>query len=182
MRSPRWMPPLALIGLLALAGMAAGMGGCARPVPAAPPSCQEVLAGGLARVSDNRVAQLLEESSPDEEAGCWRSLVAACLRRNRALPVRQLARAVEAFNRQADVELFHLATRAYLTALATGDGRYRPQDRALLEAYTRLLIRQAHSSADRNLRAAQLLCQRLDSELYRRFFQNPEADGNVVSY
>lgn len=169
------MPPLLLICLLCLAGVT----GCARPAPL---TCRDALAGGISQLSDDRLLELLDHAPSVETDGCWRSLVAACLRQNRTLPLGHLAEAVRLFNRQADVELFHLATRAYLTALASDNGRYRPQARAFLEAYIRLLIRQAHSSADDNLRTAQLLCQRLDPELYRRFFQNPEAAGCIVSY
>jgi hypothetical protein len=59
----------------------------------------------------------------------------------------------------------------YLADIAKGKAPYRPEDRLLLENYCSVLINSAHSTRDKNLGQAQVLCRKLDAGLYRKFFQ-----------
>lgn len=133
--------------------------------------CYTALNNDLTGIEDIDVARLLDKSAGPEDAECWWGLVECSLRQSRNIPRNHLIRSIREFNQQKHEELFHLAVSRYLTDIALGQGVYRKEERALLQAYVSFLINRSDSSSNSDLRNAQLLCRRLDTELYRRFFE-----------
>ncbi len=165
----RLFAPIILMALLALV-----FTGCVhqqQAVVAPRPICSDALAGSLADMTDNEIAVMLDEASADRNKECWIPLMEKLLAGQREIPHRHLVEAVKTFNKQRYADTFHRAVYRYLANLAQGKADYGPADRDLLEAYAGHTIRQATSAKDRNLRQAQLLCQRLDRDLYTKLFK-----------
>ena len=162
--------------LITLLLLAAGVSGCAThhhtSVVSPAPTCEEALVNGLNKLSDDELAMLLDDSlAESRKSECWIPIMEACLSEHRAVPHRHLAEAVDVFNKRRYEPLFHKAVYRYLSDVAKGNAAYGPADRLLLETYCSFLINSAGSADDQNLRQAQMLCRRLDRNLYVRFFQ-----------
>ncbi|MBC8466808.1 MAG: hypothetical protein H8D55_03105 [Deltaproteobacteria bacterium] len=141
-------------------------------VVGAAPTCEEVLSTGLQGFSDNELTLFLDNSlAEDRKSECWIPIMEAFLNENREIPHRHLAEAVKTFNKRRYEALFHKAVYRYLSDVAKGKATYTPEDRLLLESYCSFLINSAGSAHDKNLGQAQVLCRKLDKELYRKFFQ-----------
>jgi len=136
------------------------------------PTCQEALSTGINSFSEHELAGLLDRGlADDQKESCWIPLMKACLNENRDVPHRHLAEAVKTFNKRRYEALFHKAVYRYLSDIAKGNADYRPEDRLLLEDYCRFVINNAGSAHDKNLGQAQMICHKLDPELYRQFFE-----------
>jgi hypothetical protein len=162
--------------LIILLLLAAGVSGCAthdqRIVVTPAPTCEEAVANGLNGFSDHELALLLDDSlAESRKSQCWIPIMEMCLEQHRAVPHRHLAEAVAVFNKRRYEPLFHKAVYRYLSDVAKGKAAYGPKDRLLLETYCSFLINSAGTADDRNLRQTQMLCRRLDQNLYARFFQ-----------
>jgi len=144
-----------------------------KPRPANPePTCREALSTGLHGLSDNEVARFLEKGLTDDgKDECWIEIMKICLNENREIPHKHLVEAVKTFNRKRHEDLFHKAVYRYLADVAKGKAQYRAEDRILLENYCRLLINNAKSVNDKNLGQTQVLCKKLDPDLYSKFFR-----------
>ena len=141
-------------------------------VVGAAPTCEEVLSTGLQGFSDNELTLFLDNSlAEDRKSECWIPIMEAFLNENREIPHRHLAEAVKTFNKRRYEALFHKAVYRYLSDVAKGKATYTLEDRLLLENYCSFLINSAGSAHDKNLGQAQVLCRKLDKELYRKFFQ-----------
>jgi len=136
------------------------------------PTCEEALTSGLQGFSDDELARFLDNSiAEDRKSACWIPVMETCLKENREIPHQHLAEAVRTFNKQRYKDLFHRAVYRYLVDIAKGKAPYRPEDRLLLENYCSVLINSAHSTHDKNLGQAQVLCRKLDAGLYHKFFE-----------
>ena len=136
------------------------------------PTCEEALTSGLQGFSDDELARFLDNSLAEgRKSECWIPFMETCLKENREIPHQHLAEAVKTFNKRRTETLFHQATYRYLADIAKGKAPYRPEDRLLLENYCSVLINSAHSTHDKNLGQAQVLCRKLDAGLYRKFFE-----------
>jgi len=135
------------------------------------PTCEEALTGELSTMTDSQVAALLDEAIEAQPQECWLPVMQELLEEKNEIPHQHLAEAVKRFNRQRYAEYFHLAVYRYLTDLAKGVDTYEPDDRVLLESYASYTIRTASSTNDPNIRQAQLLCRKLDTDLYARLFE-----------
>ncbi len=167
MNSTGWFFVIGFLAGLTLAGCSVTPRSVASP--GGPPSCQEAIDSSLAMVSDDRLAQLLDEALADDNLdACWQPAVEVALEQQRNIPHGHLAKAVEVFNQRRHAELFHAVVSRYLSSLA--NGQYRKEERRLLEAYARYAIDHAASSSDPRLRDVKLLCAKLDSDLYSKLF------------
>ena len=144
-----------------------------KPIPAIPePTCQEALFAGLQGLSDNEVAGFLEKGLTDDgKDECWIEIMNICLNENREIPHKHLVEAVKTFNMKRHEDLFHKAVYRYLSGIAKGKTQYRAEDRTLLENYCSLIINNAKSLNDKNLGQTQVLCKKLDPDLYSKFFR-----------
>ena len=166
-----------LLLLLAVGGfLTAGLSGCVGAKRAAvirpAPDCTEALAGGFTDLSDNALSDLLDQAALDTRPeACWIPLMKKALDENRDISRTHLLRAVKVFNKKQHEDYFHKAVYRYLADIAKTSGRYRVEDRRLLENYCSYLIQSAATRADDHLGHAKLLCKRLDPELYAKFFE-----------
>ncbi len=135
------------------------------------PTCEEALGGELSTMSDDQVATLLDETIEEQPQECWVPIMQQLLTDKQEIPHQHLAEAVKQFNKQRYAEYFNQAVYRYLADLAKGVDTYDQEDRVLLESYTSYTIRTAASSRDPNVRQAQLLCRKLDNELYAKLFE-----------
>jgi hypothetical protein len=119
----------------------------------------------------HEVGDLLARADAEGGAICWSEAVQLALEQDKSIPKVQLTKAIDAFNRNATASDFHRAVGQYLRGLAGHDGSYTEDDRRLLEAYSRYVIRTARSQDDANLHLAQTACARLDRVLYARLFE-----------
>ena len=134
--------------------------------------CSEFTVAGLSSLSDSELSELL--SSTDDGIGldnCWIALVKASLDEGRDIPRKHLVKAVRIFNKRQHEQYFHKTLYRYFTVIAENPGSYRPEDRKLLDSYCSYLINSAESNRDRRLRHVKLFCQKLDRNLYARFFE-----------
>ncbi|MCG8567024.1 MAG: hypothetical protein MI747_18275 [Desulfobacterales bacterium] len=122
-------------------------------------------------VAPEALAHILAEArqNPDME-GCWTPLMKQALNRGWTLPMADLTLAIHRFNRSDSPALFSAAVHQYLVGIVNGKAGYGARERRLLAAYLRFVIEHAPSKQDIRLKQARLLCLRLDSELYQRFF------------
>ena len=162
--------------LIILSLLMIGVSGCVwdqkAVVVGAAPTCEEALSTGLQGFSDDELALFLDNSlAEDRKSECWIPIMETCLNENREIPHRHLAEAVKTFNKRRYEALFHKAVYRYLSDVTRGKATYSPEDRLLLENYCSFLINSAGSAHDKNLGQAQVLCRKLDTELYRKFFQ-----------
>ncbi|NOY69156.1 MAG: hypothetical protein GXP53_06640 [Deltaproteobacteria bacterium] len=145
--------------------------GCAALKKPAPPTCAQVLRGEPAALGDEEISKVLDgavlENRIDE---CWTPLVKQLLDRNRAIPMRHLVRAIRRFNTVGTIAWFHKAVYRYFSEMIVTGKAYRPEDRRLLSAYSRFVIREAASKSDPNLKNAEQICLRLDQDLFNRLF------------
>ena len=136
------------------------------------PTCEEALSTGIQEFSDDELALFLDHSlAENRKFECWIPMMETCLNEHRSIPHRHLAEAVKTFNKRRYEPLFHKAVYRYLSDMAKGKADYRPEDRLLLETYCSFLINSAGSAHDKNLGHVQVLCRKLDQNLYSRFFQ-----------
>jgi hypothetical protein len=135
------------------------------------PNCEDALTGELSTMADAQVATLLDETIEEQPQECWVPIIQQLLTDKRNIPLKHLTEAINEFNKQRYAEYFHQAVYRYLAALAKGDVMYDQNDRILLESYASYTIRTATSSKDSNMRQAQLLCRKLDNELYAKLFE-----------
>jgi len=136
------------------------------------PTCQDVLSTGLHGFSDYEVARLLDRGlKNDLKSECWIPIIKICLDENREIPRVHLAEAVKTFNRRRYENLFHKSVYRYLADAAKGKAQYRDEDHFLLESYCSFLINSANNINDKNLGQAQVLCRKLDPDLYSKFFR-----------
>jgi hypothetical protein len=157
---------------LTLMPAVAGLSGCATQSAAPTPlTCDEVMISGLADVSDEALAELLDDSllnQPREK--CWRPIIRQAIEDKRTIPPAHLAEAVKEFNRKADAQIFHTAVCRYLLAVTEGLIPYGEPQRMLLETYLTHTIGSARSSTDPHLKDIRVICMRLDPRLYARLF------------
>ena len=155
--------------------LAGGVSGCAQHQPVLsqqPLTCREALATSTGETSNKELVHFLAESvGADQQGECWRPLMKKMLDERQDIPLDHLKKAVKAFNHQQDQEIFHKAIYRYLAEIAKGNAPYRPADRMLLESYASYTIQNAAISDDKNLEQARILCQRLDRNLYSKFFE-----------
>jgi len=150
--------------------------GCTIPNRAAvirpAPNCTEALAGGFTDLSDNALSDLLDRASSEAHLdSCWIPLMKKGLDENRDIRPPHLLKAVKVFNKKQHEAHFHKAVYRYLADIAKTPGRYRVEDRRLLESYCSHLIQSAATRGDDHLGHAKLLCSRLDPDLYAKFFE-----------
>jgi hypothetical protein len=162
--------------LIILSLLMIGASGCVwdqkAVVVGAAPTCEEALSTGLQGFSDDELAVFLDNSlAEDRKSECWIPIMEASLNENREIPHRHLAEAVKTFNKRRYEALFHKAVYRYLSDVARGKATYNPEDRLLLENYCSFLINSAGSAHDKNLGQAQVLCRKLDTGLYSKFFE-----------
>lgn len=141
-------------------------------VVAAPMSiCNQEMAGQVAALGDAEVDDFLARADAEGGEVCWSKAVSAALEQQKTVPRTHLVKALDAFNRNATTADFHRSVGQYLSGLAEQQASYSLDDRRLLEAYSRYVIRTARSQDDPHLKTAQLACARLDRALYARLFE-----------
>jgi hypothetical protein len=152
--------------------------GCS-PLKSSPVTTESVAAhvcdGGMM----NRVAELepyavgpfLNAAKEEGGVACWSEAIQAALLQDKPIPREQQVKALDVFNRKATSGDFHRVVGQYLHGLADDSRSYTEEDRRLLEAYSRYVIRTAYSQDDANLQLAQTACARLDRALYARLFE-----------
>ncbi len=133
--------------------------------------CGVDMSGRVAQLETGDVGSFLERAEEEGGVACWGEAVQAALMQGRSVPREHLVKALDIFNRNVTVDDFHLAVGQYLRGLADDSRSYAEEDRQLLEAYSRYVIRTARSQDDENLKLAQMACARLDRALYERLFE-----------
>jgi hypothetical protein len=163
---------LFLVAVFALAGiMSTGCVPHRMAAVVAAPTCSAALSQGISGYSDYELAEVLNDSDTGGSLeDCWIPVMKQALDANRAIPYPHLVKAVKVFNKKRHEAYFHKAVQRYLAEIARGGGSYRPEDRQLLETYTRYVIHNAYSSSDPNLAQAKIYCHKLDQALYNKFF------------
>ncbi len=158
---------------LCLGLMLLGCAGGKKAVVVAPsPTCEEVVARGIGGYSDRELKSILDDAAENERwEACWLPVMEACLDERREIPQAHLSRAVHMFNKRRFEARFHQAVYRHLSNAARGEARYGEEDRVLLKSYCSFVIQEAETKRDERLAQAELLCRRLDPELYTRLFQ-----------
>lgn len=151
--------------------------GCAshKPVVVTEETAERICGTGLtdqvANLETREVGDFLLRAYVEGGVTCWSEAVQSALEQGKPVPQDQLVKALDAFNRNATANDFHRAVGQYLRGLADHGGSYTEDDRRLLEAYSRYVIRTARSQDDTNLQLAQTACARLDRTLHARLFE-----------
>lgn len=100
------------------------------------------------------------------------TLVKECLDSGETISYRNLKRAIRDLNQNQYESYFHKAVYNYFNEIIFNDSiSYRREDKDFLTAYIRYTIRQCPSKACAPLQKAKQLCNRLDSDLYTKFFE-----------
>lgn len=165
----KWLIPF--IGIVLLI-----MSGCSTKSTPAPkkwmPTCADAIEGSLDRLSEYDIQRILDESLESRQlAGCWAPLMKRCLDQDREIPQEHLAQAVNKFNNFDNKAYFEKSLFRYFSNIDKGVASYRSEDKELLTAYCRYVVRNAKSSQDPAVKNAELLTRRLDSELFDLMFR-----------
>ncbi len=137
-----------------------------------PIACSEMLSMDVGSIPSDDFGRALNRSHSGAEFDrCWKPLMERALKAGRHIPIKHLARAVHVFNRNDSQDQFSLAVYMYFKEIIKGNGVYKEVDKKLLEGYLRFIINNAKSKQDEKLKKARLICSRLDSELYGKFFR-----------
>ena len=137
----------------------------------APLTCRQALSMEIRQIPEDDLVRLLANTYHGGAAQtCWQPLMAKALEGDRSLPERQLVRGLKAFNRNETRDLFVRAAYQYFSLIARGDGTYGEPQKQLMTRYLSLVIREADSRTDPELKQAMLVCERLDPGMYHKFF------------
>lgn len=156
-----------------------GLAGCAgkeqsvqlMPEVSEPMACSEALETDTHGIPDDQFFRILNSSeSGDWLETCWTPLVIKALEEGREIPMAHLTRAIHRFNRRETKHAFNLAAFQYFSRMSKGEIAYGNAQKALLAEYVHLAIREARHKNDTALKQAMVVCSRLDTEMYDKFF------------
>ena len=139
-------------------------------------SCEEQLRQSISGLTPGEIASLLDEArDADRIDTCWTPLIIRCLESGVEIPPRHVKLAVKSFNQYQYTGHFHKAVARYFhNMIFTNGGRrveYGKNDKEFLTAYIRYNLSNCASKDCQPLRVSQQVCQRLDPDLYRKFFE-----------
>ena len=136
------------------------------------PTCADAISGSLDRLSENDIENMLDEALQKKRMEeCWKPLMKLCLDQNKEIPHAHLAQAVNEFNSLNNKSYFQKAVFRYFSDIDKGIASYRDEDKELLTAYCRYVVRNAQSSQDPAVKTAELLTRRLDPDLFDLMFR-----------
>lgn len=165
----KWLIPFIGIVLFVVSGCSAK----STPPPQKwTPTCADAVEGSLERLSDYEIEKILDESlESGQTGGCWAPLMRRCLDQDREITHKHLARAINEFNNLDNKQYFEKSMFRYFSNIDKGVASYRPEDKELLTAYCRYVVRNAKTGQDPAVRNAELLARRVDPDLFDLMFR-----------
>ena len=167
-------------GLPALLFLTVAILGCqTTPKPAAPVpylSCEERLGRPIGEWAPSEISDFLDEAHGSGKIEtCWTPMIKKCLDGKKEIPYKHLKLAIKAFNQIQYQNYFNEAVYRYFNSIIfskAGESiRYRKEDKAFLAAYIRYTLRYCTSKECPPLKRAKQICNRLDPDLYTKFFE-----------
>ncbi len=165
----KWLIPLIGIVLFIVSGCSAK----STPPPQKwTPTCADAIDGNLDSFSEYDIERILNESLESKQmGGCWTPLMKRCLDQDKEIPQDHLAKAINEFNNLDNKDYFEKSIFRYFSNIDKGEASYRTEDKDVLTAYCRYVVRNAQTSQDPAVRNAELLTRNLDPDLFDLMFR-----------